>query len=86
MNCFRGTLGESLSIYIHLKLRPNVGFLGFPNAGKSTLLKALMPQKPVKIANYPFTTLKPQMCYFKFKDDDGEKKVYRLYYFIKKSK
>lgn len=58
-----------MDVFVHLKLRPNVGMIGFPNAGKSTLLKALMPQKPIKIASYPFTTVNPQLCYLKYKDD-----------------
>lgn len=54
---------------IHLKLQPNVGLVGFPNAGKSTLLKALVPEKNIKIASYPFTTLKPQVCHVRYAPD-----------------
>lgn len=69
--CFSGQKGEELTVDIHLKLRPNVGILGFPNAGKSTLLKALVPERRVRIASYPFTTLEPQMCYLKYPEQVG---------------
>ncbi|TMS39607.1 hypothetical protein L596_006105 [Steinernema carpocapsae] len=73
-NQYHGTRGERRNIELHLKLRPNIGLVGFPNAGKSTLLKALAPKKKVKIAPYPFTTVKPQMCYITY-DDEKEKKT-----------
>lgn len=69
LRAFRGEIGESMMVSIHLKLRPNVGLVGFPNAGKSTLLKALVPDKQVKIASYPFTTTKPQMCHVLYSPD-----------------
>ncbi|EFO27845.1 GTP-binding/GTP1/OBG domain-containing protein [Loa loa] len=62
-NCFQATAGERFFIDLHLKLHPNIGLVGFPNAGKSTVMKALVPKKSIKIASYPFTTVKPQIGY-----------------------
>lgn len=65
--CTMGKPGEARDVELELKLIADVGLLGFPNAGKSTLISTVSKVN-VKIAPYPFTTLRPNIGYIEYDD------------------
>ena len=64
-----GNKGESFWIWLQLKVIADVGIIGMPNSGKSSLLSALTSAKP-KIANYPFTTINPNLGVTSYDDKE----------------
>ena len=63
-----GDEGDIVKLHLRLKLLADVGLIGFPNAGKSTLIARISAAKP-KIADYPFTTLTPNLGVVSLDDD-----------------
>jgi len=64
-----GSKGESFCIWLQLKVIADIGIIGMPNSGKSSLLSALTSAKP-KIANYPFTTINPNLGVTSYDDKE----------------
>jgi len=64
-----GSKGENFWIWLQLKVIADIGIIGMPNAGKSSLLSALTKAKP-KIANYPFTTTNPNLGVANYSDKE----------------
>ena len=64
-----GSIGENFWIWLQLKVIADIGIVGMPNSGKSSLLSVLTSAKP-KIANYPFTTINPNLGVASYDDKE----------------
>jgi GTP-binding protein len=69
-----GSYGEKKIILLELRLLADVGLVGYPNAGKSTLLSIVTKANP-KIANYPFTTIEPNLGVMSYQDKNQERDI-----------
>lgn len=67
-NGFMGIKGETKTVDLNLKLIADIGLVGFPNAGKSTFGSAVTTSGGWKIADYPFTTIKPRIAWMDYTD------------------
>ena len=65
----KGKIGEELEAILELKVVADIGLIGLPNSGKSSFLKMATRAKP-KVANYPFTTLNPNLGVLKIYDKE----------------